>query len=217
MFTGQHQSIRGIGGYSVLKEMFPRNGHPLFNGKYRGYATSALQSFRGNFSWIDFDCVHPKGTRKDFLLPCCNLMRLFWPDAAPHIISQRTRMNSRRASACRQEILWVKYPSKILQFWKKCAKLPHKQDGCWHEIKAYYRILSTLLVILNPLTSLMKWRHFRGCNHLCIFNNEQLTIDSILEWRGCWNANHLHITFMPLTVPWWLISMKDTTHRNAAL
>ena len=67
MFRGQNQSIWGMGGYSVLKEMlFHKNGHSPFSWKHRGYAATALQSCPENFPWNDFDCLHLKGTSGGF-------------------------------------------------------------------------------------------------------------------------------------------------------
>lgn len=68
MFRGQHQSIRGKGGYSVLKEtLFDKNGHSPFSRKYTGDEAAALQSCPENFHETTLSAS--KGDRRGIFLP----------------------------------------------------------------------------------------------------------------------------------------------------
>ena len=73
LFRGQHQSIWGMGGYSVLKEMLfdkkkkkEKKWSFPFSRKYRGCGATALQSCPENFPWNNSDCLHLKGTSGGF-------------------------------------------------------------------------------------------------------------------------------------------------------
>ena len=234
MFRGQHQSVWGMGGYSVLKEMlFHKNGHSPFSRKYRGHAAAALQSCPENFPWNDFDFLHLKGTNGGFS-PWCLARRslssrcswLFFnvvlschmKGAECEFNSSHRRAADRRKTCCSTiTVCWQENPHARVEpaptinpkGTGTVGKSAKQNCRCENLIHYWHHWSWTLK------SGSWKQRHWRGCHYSCAFfffflNGEQLTFDNSWGWMKPPFTDHFLCCWK---VPYWPISMKYITQK----